>query len=281
MKHRDNNSKDKRIELSSPIFKHLLHQAFRDLGNALDDSRSLYWDPTEGKLIHSGEYGSRREIAVRSLIRLLLPETYGIADGFIINHCGDISPQVDVVIYRKSGTPILVTDEKQRFFPQECVVAVGEVKSAISGRTELIQHLKKLARVSSLRKAGRFETPSAETISVDPLNNCRHSILTFLICASFGGIKKFHESMFSELSPNERPNLVYSFADGMLRYERPDTGEPIGYPYVRTTSQTLKFMKTGPKEEGRLVQLHFAVLFSQLINLATALQPDFAHYING
>ena len=80
-------------------------------------------------LRHPGEFGTYREAITRDFLQSFLPQRLAIDTGFIVNALGDVSGQIDLVIYDPSLTPPLESKNRQRFFPVETVVAAGEVKS--------------------------------------------------------------------------------------------------------------------------------------------------------
>jgi hypothetical protein len=92
-------------------------------------SREVFYDQVSDQLIHPGEFGGLRESLVRNLLRNFLPESFGVSEGFIIAPNGDTSSQCDVVVYSRHYCSVIQTGERQRFFPVEAVVAVGEVKT--------------------------------------------------------------------------------------------------------------------------------------------------------
>jgi hypothetical protein len=118
--------------------------------NYLEASRQVFYDETSGNLIHPGEFGGLREGLVRELLRNFLPESYGISEGFVISPTGDISSQCDVVIYSRVHAPVIQAAERQRFFPIESVVTVGEIKSKVDS-VVLRDALEKLVRVKEIR----------------------------------------------------------------------------------------------------------------------------------
>ena len=93
-------------------------------------SRELYTN--NEKLIHPGEFGSERERICKNLISQFVSNEFSFSSGFIIDSCGSISTQCDLIIYDASNSKFLQDESQQRFFPIESVVAVGEIKSILN-----------------------------------------------------------------------------------------------------------------------------------------------------
>lgn len=102
---------------------------------------------------HPGESGRARENIVREFIGSTVPRLYDIDTGFVIDALGDISRQVDVVVYRSDYHPSL-TIGGIKHFPIESVVAAIENKSRIESTDLLQSALENLASVKRLDKTG-------------------------------------------------------------------------------------------------------------------------------
>ena len=53
---------------------------------------------------HPGEFGTYREEIVKSLLKSILPQKFGISSGFVITKNGNISTQCDIIIYLEFGS---------------------------------------------------------------------------------------------------------------------------------------------------------------------------------
>lgn len=100
---------------------------------------------------HTTEKGRRREDALIEVLRAYLPPRYAVSRGEIVSAKGQISKQIDVVIYDAFHSPLLQDSESSSIFPVECVYAAIEVKphldrSALNAAVENIQSAKALDR---------------------------------------------------------------------------------------------------------------------------------------
>lgn len=196
------------------------------INDFLESSKSLYYD-TEGKLIHPGEFGTYREKLCIDLLRNVVPSRLDFGTGFIINSDGQISSQCDIVIFDSKNTPLIENNEKQRFFPVESVVGVGEVKSTLD-KTQLKTALRKMSQVKVMRNTLEkshpiiFDASNNTKRKYCPSYNPRDQLFTFLICDSFSFdystlVSNLHE-MYNDISPSFRHNMLLSVKDAALMY---------------------------------------------------------------
>ena len=81
---------------------------------------------------HRGELGSAREALIRGVLSRILPHTFLVGTGEIIDSIGGRSKQIDVVISR-AESPSLLLPNGSRVFLIESVIATIEVKSRLTG----------------------------------------------------------------------------------------------------------------------------------------------------
>lgn len=84
-------------------------------------------------LQHNLEKGLGNEQALRELLSWFLPKRFGVAKGKVANHEGDMSRQLDVIIYDAIQCPTLFLDENEnQILPVEGVYGVVEVKTTLT-----------------------------------------------------------------------------------------------------------------------------------------------------
>lgn len=88
-------------------------------------------------------------------LRKYLPERYCIDKAHIIDSQGNLSQQIDVVIYDRQYTPFIFNDGWAKYIPAESIYAVFEVKPVMN-KTYLIYAGEKAA---SVRKLHRTSSP--------------------------------------------------------------------------------------------------------------------------
>jgi hypothetical protein len=106
----------------------------------------------QGELLkHNLEKGLGNEQALRDLLINFLPRRYGVAKGKIANSDGEMSRQLDVIIYDALNCPSLFVDEnRNQILPIEGVFGVIEVKTTLTNDA-LSDSFLNLASVSALR----------------------------------------------------------------------------------------------------------------------------------
>lgn len=106
----------------------------------------------QGEIIgHSLEKGLGNEEALRQLLRSFLPKKFAVAKGKVINSEGQLSNQVDVIIYDALNCPTLFTDEVfNQIIPIEGVYAAIEVKTTLTN-TKMREAFENLNSIHNLQ----------------------------------------------------------------------------------------------------------------------------------
>lgn len=104
------------------------------------------------RIDHPGESGRAREQILTSFIQRLVPSTFGVATGFVVDAVGGLSKQVDIIIYRNDYTPVFEIGAVKHFLV-ESVIAVLEVKAAITSVARLDQALENIRSVKALDRS--------------------------------------------------------------------------------------------------------------------------------
>src|SRR5262245_11975403 len=97
-------------------------------------NRMLLAKTGQAELIgHNLEKGLGNEQTLRDLLIAFLPRRFGVAKGKVVNSNGDMSQQLDVIIYDAHNCPSLFVDEnKNQIIPIEGVYQVIEVKTTLT-----------------------------------------------------------------------------------------------------------------------------------------------------
>lgn len=99
-------------------------------------------------ILHSVCKGDASETKWRDFLRTYLPPRYKVDKGIVINSKGQISDQIDIVIYDAINAPFAFKHNDFVYIPIECVYAVFEVKQSMDGNN--IDYAKK--KIESVRK---------------------------------------------------------------------------------------------------------------------------------
>ena len=127
----------------------------------------------EGALVagkHTIEKGLRTEAALRDFLRRHLPPRFGLSRGEIVSARGEVSHQVDIVIYDAHHAPLLEESEASMVFAAESVYAAIEVKPTLQQSTidEVAQNI---ASVKALDRSATVEQHGGHRVYGGPRQN--------------------------------------------------------------------------------------------------------------
>ena len=198
--------------------------------------------------------GAAMEQPVRKQLEQILPRGIGVGSGFVIDMDGETSRQIDIVLYEKDICPVFVINRtpETTYYPCECVLAVGEVKSALDGDSlkdaflkissvkgltrQVIYHLvvdpKTGSRYPSYRNYGAMRDDSLHDISKSPGDLAQ--IYGFVLAGSTRLAEETLAERFLELNLEVgdvvSPNLLVVLSGTLLSWGRVTTEQP---PEVR------------------------------------------------
>jgi hypothetical protein len=102
---------------------------------------------------HQGEKGAAAELRWRDMLADYLPRRYSVQGGFVIDHRGEVSEQIDVIVHDAQYSPFLFQAGTSCFVPAESIYAVFDAKQEISKATveatgDKVASVRRLARTS-------------------------------------------------------------------------------------------------------------------------------------
>lgn len=202
--------------MANARFTLLLKKKIKSFVDSYEElSRQLFSDPSKNTNIsHTGEFGAYREALVKDFLRMFVPERLQIDSGFAINANGDVSPQLDIILYDPAVTPRIEDAEYRRFFPIECICGVGEVKSVLRSKSELGEALQRLWQVKRI------------ALNLHPRNSSHPSAppFTFLFCEKIDTDPEVANTWFvdyynSEKIPKDQwHNVIATISSGVFKY---------------------------------------------------------------
>jgi Domain of unknown function (DUF6602) len=71
---------------------------------------------------------------IKDVLRPFTPHEFGIRSGKLIDHLGNESPEIDVIVYWKIPLPSVAIDRETSLVPVESVVYIFEVKTRLRTR---------------------------------------------------------------------------------------------------------------------------------------------------
>jgi len=137
-----------------------------DLGNiflGLQEEMTAALRSSRKNVKHPTAKGNVSENSWRKLLTAYLPGRYCVAEAFVVDSAGDISEQMDLVIFDRQYSPFLFSVEGACYIPAESVYAVFEVKQdatkkQIDYAAKKAESVRKLKRTSTAipHAGGRF-----------------------------------------------------------------------------------------------------------------------------
>ena len=130
-------------------------------------SQKLTADFEDSKLFnHRGEKGEFREQIISNLLKPFLPDCYGLGSGEIFSVDGEVSNQIDVVIYDNVYSNVLFKGMNSSLFPCESVYGEIEIKSFLS-KDELEASVTNIGSMKKLVREG------SSILDLSPINRLR------------------------------------------------------------------------------------------------------------
>lgn len=119
---------------------------------------------------HPGSKGDATEQHWIEFLRAYLPERYKVDKAIVIDSTGNVSEQMDVVIYDAIYTPFIFKQDGFMYIPAESVYAVFEVKQDVKGYIEYaakkIESVRKLKRTSISMVASGITKPARQLTKI-------------------------------------------------------------------------------------------------------------------
>jgi hypothetical protein len=168
----------------------------KQLFNGLQKQMSAQLNTNREFIDHPGSKGDALENAWIEWLRKYLPNRYCVDKAIVIDHEGNTSHQMDIVIYDNWFTPFIFNQNGFYYVPAEGVYAVFEVKPDIQGNVgeknyieyagEKIESVRKLKREAAL-----FINGGIKSKEVRPLTK----ILGGILCSTNSFTHKNNETL--------------------------------------------------------------------------------------
>lgn len=135
----------------------------KDLFAGLQNQMSAQLSTNRDFIMHPGSKGDSLEDTWIEWLRKYLPNRYCVDKAIIIDCTGQLSDQIDLVIYDQQYTPFVLTQNGIHYIPAEGVYAVFEVKPDLNGSIlsggESINYIEYAGRkIESVRRLKRTTT---------------------------------------------------------------------------------------------------------------------------
>ena len=148
----------------------------RDLFHGLQNQMLASLNVNREFIEHPGSKGDATEQHWIEFLRTYLPDRYKVDKAIVIDSTGNVSEQMDVVIYDAIYTPFIFKQDGFIYIPAESVYAVFEVKQDVKGYIEYAAQ--KVESVRTLKRTSIGMVASGKTASARPLTKIIGGILT-------------------------------------------------------------------------------------------------------
>ncbi len=172
---------------------------------------------------HPTAKGNVTESSWRRLLETYLPKRYAVESAFVIDSTGNLSEQIDLVIFDRHFSPFLFHEDGAIYIPAESVYAVFEIKQEATGANvsyaaNKVESVRKLTRTSAIitHAGGKFAPILPKEI-----------IAGFLALTSPGKTKVLQQPFVEELKklpPRKRINLACVLERGAMSLNFPENG---------------------------------------------------------
>ena len=135
----------------------------RDLFSSLQNQMVAELNTNRSFISHPTSKGNALENTWIEWLRKYLPNRYSVDSAIIIDSLGNLSDQIDLVIYDQQYTPFVLKQNDMYYIPAEGVYAVFEVKPDLQGsiqvQGETISYIEYAGRkIESVRRLRRTST---------------------------------------------------------------------------------------------------------------------------
>jgi len=170
---------------------------------------------------HPTAKGNVTESSWRQLLGTYLPKRYAVESAFVIDSAGNISEQIDLVIFDRHFSPFLFHQDGAIYIPAESVYAVFEIKQEASS-ANLLYAAKKVESVRKLiRTSATIPHAGGKFSPVVP-----KEIIAGFLALTTGGKKSALSRSFAEklkqLPASKRINLACVLERGAVSLNFPE-----------------------------------------------------------
>jgi hypothetical protein len=172
---------------------------------------------------HPTAKGNVTENSWRRMLETYLPKRYAVESAFVIDSHGNISEQIDLVIFDRHFSPFLFHEEGAIYIPAESVYAVFEIKQEASN-ANLSYAAKKVKSVRKLTRTSATITHAGGKFSpIVP----KEILAGFLALTNAGNQTSLQPSFIDNLGKlpqEERIDLVCVLERGAASLSFPENG---------------------------------------------------------
>ena len=175
------------------------------------------------QIVHAPTHGDDTELNWLELLKSL-PGRYVVSKGFVVDANGGCSEQIDVIIYDRYYSPLILRRESTLYIPAESVYAVLEIKQNMSK-----DHIEAAGKkAASVRELSRTSAPIRQIDGSLRRKDVLPPILAGILTTHSDWTPPFGDSLSSVLSSLEessRLDLGIALNDGSFDCTYTEAGE--------------------------------------------------------
>ncbi len=203
----------------------------KDLFSGLQKQIEARFSTNRKFIKHPGSKGDSLENVWIEWLREYLPNRYCVDKAFVIDSKGQLSHQLDLVIYDQHFTPFVFKQDGISYIPAEGVYAVFEVKPDLKGsvkvKNESISYIeyagRKIASVRNLRRTSTGIIDRGYKYPPRPLTK----IIGGLLAVESNISQKTIEKQLKSLKPLETFDMGCAVAGGSFYVDYEGKEEPL------------------------------------------------------
>ena len=161
---------------NNKLFEYKKMVDLKELFHGLQEQMQTSLNVNRKFIGHPSSKGDATEQHWIEFLRTYLPDRYKVDKAIVIDSTGNVSEQMDVVIYDAIYTPFIFKQDGFVYIPAESVYAVFEVKQDVEGYIEYAA--KKVESVRKLKRTSISMVASGKITSARPLTKIIGGILT-------------------------------------------------------------------------------------------------------
>ena len=226
-----------------------------------------------GNISHSGEKGDATEEEWCKWFNDNFPKRYHAESGFVIDCDGNISQQIDIIIYDTHFSPIVFQVNGKKYFAAESVYAVFEVKQNLN-KEHIAYAKEKIASVRKLKRTnGEMETIDGPRKKREPLPQIIGGLLTLRCEWVDPTISKHISENLNDVKTEEQIDFICALEKYAceIKYDR------VVRSFMNKPIELLNVNVKGNDKNGTLIYTYFKLL-RMLQYMGNVPAIDFSQY---
>lgn len=251
----------------------------RELFNGLQTQMLASLNVDRVFIEHPGSKGDATEQRWIDFLRTYLPDRYKVDKAIVIDSTGNVSEQMDIVIYDAIYTPFIFNQDGFMYIPAESVYAVFEVKQDVKGYIDYAAQ--KVESVRRLKRTSVEMVNSGRRTSARPLTKIIGGILT--TTSSYSGTETVSKQL-KELKGYQTLDLGCLCDTGSFHVDyketRPDSIDQTKNEFIEQVYESREVNEIIFSDKKVSLFTFFLQLVSYLKSIGTVPAIDINAYLN-